>query len=176
MAAAFDRSTDKRKESQLDPFRRAVLRGLGILLPPLLTIVIFLWIGNTVAVRLLEPLENMARKGFLAAADIREAPELRANEFGEVTLIDDDVYCETGDGKFVPQIVFDKVREARGDEMPTAARAIYTEYINREWLRRDYVIPVFLSLFILVLYLLGRFLAAGAGRFPSGSIRTPTLS
>ena len=27
-------------ESALDPFRRAIVRGLGILLPPLLTIVI----------------------------------------------------------------------------------------------------------------------------------------
>src|SRR5688572_14164433 len=43
------------------PFRRAVLRGLGVLLPPLLTIVIFVWIGNTVAVYLLEPLESWAR-------------------------------------------------------------------------------------------------------------------
>jgi len=29
------------------PFRSAVLRGLGVLTPPLLTILIFLWIINT---------------------------------------------------------------------------------------------------------------------------------
>ena len=43
------------------PFRRAVIRGLGVLLPPLLTIVILLWIYNTVRLYALEPVESGVR-------------------------------------------------------------------------------------------------------------------
>lgn len=46
----------------IHPFRRAVLRGLGVVLPPLLTIVIFVWVGKTVAVYVLEPLERVAER------------------------------------------------------------------------------------------------------------------
>ncbi len=31
------------------PFRRAVLHGLGVVLPPLLTIVVFLWAWNLIS-------------------------------------------------------------------------------------------------------------------------------
>ena len=37
------------------PFRRKVLRGLGIMLPPLLTVVIFLWVYSTVQMYVLRP-------------------------------------------------------------------------------------------------------------------------
>src|SRR5690606_665707 len=42
---------------------------------------------------------------------------------------------------------------------------IYREYIDQEYLQRRYIIPVFLGVLILVLYLLGKLLAAGIGRF-----------
>ena len=40
------------------PFRRAVLHGLGVVLPPLLTIVLFLWAWNLISAYVLEPIEN----------------------------------------------------------------------------------------------------------------------
>ena len=43
------------------PFRRAVLRGLGVLLPPLLTIVILVWILSTVQDYVLTPFERTAK-------------------------------------------------------------------------------------------------------------------
>ncbi|MCA9269116.1 MAG: hypothetical protein KDA41_11630, partial [Planctomycetales bacterium] len=49
------RTEDKR----LHPFRRAILRGLAVLLPPLLTIVIFLWVWNTIRERVLLPVEGL---------------------------------------------------------------------------------------------------------------------
>ena len=33
----------QKKQGALSPFRRAVLRGMGILMPPLLTVVLFIW-------------------------------------------------------------------------------------------------------------------------------------
>jgi uncharacterized membrane protein len=80
------------------PFRSAVLRGLGVLLPPLLTIVILVWIWQTVKADLLEPVLTAMRNLF------------------SIELSD----------------------------------AI--------------VVPIFLIVFVAVMYLLGRFFAAGVGR------------
>lgn len=160
----------KRMKRPLDPFRRAVLRGLGVLLPPLLTIVIFLWVGNTVITYLLEPMETAMRAVLMEyATDIRpatdaaEAVPLAGSE--NVYQIGDNVYVRTEDKKFVPEHVYAAVQQKIGRRsMPATAHGIYEAYINREYLQRTYVIPVFLGMFILVLYLLGKFLAAGVGR------------
>lgn len=155
-------------ERSLDPFRRAVIRGLAILLPPLLTIVIFLWIGNTVATYMLDPMEDLAR-GVLVdyASDILDADEVgvEPNARG-IVVLDGEEYRATGDDKFVPSRVYGEVRKKLGnDPMPDTAKGIYTRYVDQTWLQREFVIPVFLCLLVLMLYLLGKFLAAGMGRF-----------
>jgi uncharacterized membrane protein len=151
------------------PFRRAVLHGLAILLPPLLTIVIFLWVGNTVNSYLLEPLERGARWVLVEkVADIRGADVVPADEIVRgVTTIDGEKYRLTPDNSnLVPASVYEYVRDHLGkDPMPATGKGIYTRYVNQRWLPREIVVPVFLCLFILVLYLLGKFLAAGVGRF-----------
>lgn len=168
---------------RIGPFRRAVFRGLGILLPPLLTIVIFLWVANTVAVYLLNPLENATRAVAVNYfADIRTPNDVdvHPNPGDKVTLdgqtyaftskgtisINDKVYHRTEDGRFIPAEVFEEVRKGVGrDPMPTTAKGIYSWYVEHYWLPKRFVIPVYLCLFLLVLYLLGKFLAAGVGHF-----------
>ena len=49
----------------LQPFRRAVLRGFGVILPPLLTILILLWIGNSVQKFVLSPVEWLSRQSIV---------------------------------------------------------------------------------------------------------------
>jgi uncharacterized membrane protein len=152
----------------LGPFRRAVLRGLAILLPPLLTIVIFVWVWNTVADYLLDPMENRARTVLIEyVADIRDAKNVPANQIvDKVATIDGKEYWATEDGRLIPRSVYDYVDEHRGTApMPSSARDIYTSYLNQTWLQRELVVPVFLCVFVLVLYLLGKFLAAGVGSF-----------
>jgi len=160
----------------LDPFRRAVLRGLAVLLPPLLTIVIFLWVGNTVVNYLLEPMENAARYVLLEyATDIRtgqevdgEVEEIKAGSPGTYK-IENDLYVLTEDDRYIPDLVYSSARRSLGKKpMPTSARGIYETYIDQQYLQRSYVIPVFLGVFVLVLYLFGKFLAAGMGRFVWG--------
>lgn len=176
-------TADVQAPQRMGPFRRAVLRGLGILLPPLLTIVILLWIGNTVALYLLEPLEQTVRWVMVDhLADIRSPSSTfrRPNnadavviEGGEYTVsaqgtvvIDDEVLQRTNDGKFIPLEVNEFVRSGVGrDPMPDTAKGIYTWYVDHKWLQPWFVVPVFLCVFLLVLYLLGKFLAAGIGRF-----------
>jgi uncharacterized membrane protein len=80
--------------------------------------------------------------------------------------IDDEQYRRTEDGQFVPVEVYHYVAASVGkNPMPRDAKAIYTWYVDNKWLPRHIVVPVFLCLFLLVLYLLGKFLAAGVGRF-----------
>ena len=70
------------------PFRLALLRGLGIMLPPLLTIVLFLWALNTVDTYVLRPIESMTR--YLIVASIQDIREFE--EFPEAeTQVDVDV-------------------------------------------------------------------------------------
>ena len=105
----------------LDPFRRAIVRGLGVLLPPLLTIVIILWVWNTVANYLLVPAENLARRGLVYSHDknIVPADEVPPNKIVEGgALIDDHPYRQTGDGQFIPAEHYD---EAEGPRRSRAA-------------------------------------------------------
>ncbi len=156
------------KKKRLGPFRRAVLRGLGVLLPPLLTIVILLWAGNTVNEYLLEPLVRSARWVMVEKfADIRDADTVPVADVVQgITTIDGEEFRQTGDEKFIPLTVYSHVRERLGNyPMPTTARDIYTRYINQTWLQRQFVVPLFVCVFLLIVYLLGKFLAAGIGRF-----------
>lgn len=152
----------------LDPFRRAVLRGAAVLLPPLLTIVIFVWVFNTVITYMLVPMEQTARWALEEyTTDIQpdrvdaEPVEGKPNQF----VIDDGLYVRTADERYVPLHVYDAVAKKVGRSTSKDAEVIYREYINQEYLQRQYIIPVFLGVLILVLYLLGKFLAAGIGRF-----------
>jgi uncharacterized membrane protein len=80
--------------------------------------------------------------------------------------IDGEEYRQTEDGRFVSAEVYHYVAERVGkNPMPRTATEIYAWYVNDKWLPRHIVVPVFLCLFLLILYLLGKFLAAGVGRF-----------
>jgi uncharacterized membrane protein len=167
-----------------------VLRGLGVVLPPLLTIVFFLWIGGTVNQYVLEPAKARARDIILwtVERDVRaalEEDELPEAQQGKEQPVVDGVaykrakdgtyvplkYSRLGSGEFVPDSVYQEVKEAdklRQGEAQTA-EAVYRRYVEVEYLPPILVIPFFLSVFILLLYLLGKFIAAGAGRFFYGS-------
>ena len=147
------------------PFRRAVMRGLAVVLPPLLTIVIFLWVGNTVATKLLDPLEDRAIRWVTwKIRDIRS--NLPVDPATGAATVDGVTYVQTADGKFVPQQVFATVEANLATQpMPSTAQGVYETYVQQTYLQRHITVPVFLIVFILVLYLLGRFLAAGVGNF-----------
>jgi len=158
----------EKKPRALDPFRRAVLRGLAVLLPPLLTIVIFLWVGNTVVNYLLEPMESGARSLLLGhfQGEILEqeqmGPEFVRDGTEETAHRS---FVQTKDGRVLPAGIYDFVRREVRGPMPGSADEVIKVYVERRFLRRHTVIPVFLCVFLMVLYLLGKFLAAGIGRF-----------
>ena len=188
------------------PFRRAVLRGLGVVMPPLLTLVLFIWAWATIDGYVLKPIENgldqvivffsmqsgvqdeisaevEADKVWVVSQDNERVPtatvmraagsvqgilskaksqgwRVASFEHGGV------VFVPLVDQTWIPQTVYDEVEESPGKTIMATATAqeVYERYVKVKYLPRWRTIPVFLILFIAILYLLGRFLAAGVGR------------
>ncbi len=163
-----DRSSQTDKSPAATPFRRAVLRGLGVVLPPLLTIVIFLWIGGTVQNYVLEPVTALAQRLVrLAVADIRQDEAIPTSERGKANpVLDGTSYQRLENGECVPKVVYDIVKFYPSEEgIPKTPSQVYRTYIRLTYLRPYVVIPAFMLVFTLLLYLLGKFMAAGIGRF-----------
>src|SRR5687768_15039884 len=112
------------------PFRSAVWQGLGVVLPPLLTIVIFFWIGNTVKQYAYDPVNRAAREVlYLRLADIR--PNLPdSNPTTRVTETADGPFVRVDGLNFVPLEVENLVRLHRdGRPMPETAADMYRRYV-----------------------------------------------
>ncbi len=163
------------------PFRRAVLGGLGVFLPPLLTILCFIWVGTTIHYYVIDPVEAGARNLIAhTMADIRE-PDSPA-QTGEIETFDGIPFHRTDNNRYVPQYVYDMVRIQDGDsraaEMP--APAIYRRYVELRFLKPYVTVPLILALFVIVLWLLGKLLAGGLGGllwtlFERGVYRIPLV-
>jgi len=139
------------------PFRRAVLHGLGVVLPPLLTVVFFLWAWNLISAYVLVPVEDAARSVIVASIwDVRTKKPVAAEEDG---------YRMLNSGEWIPAYVYENVKANPGPVLPQAALGYYERYVSVTWLRRSTVIPLFLAVFVLVLYVLGKFFGAGVGRW-----------
>jgi uncharacterized membrane protein len=144
-------------------FRRAVFRGLALILPPILTIVIFLWIFGTVQVYVLKPVTDATREALVWLVwDVRELPP--GSEARPTAQFDGKAYVRLDSGEYIPPAVADEVR-ANIPGKPPNARAAYEDYVNLRYLRPVIVVPVFILVFVLVLYVLGKLFAAGVGGF-----------
>lgn len=186
------------------PFRRAVLRGLAFVLPPLLTLVFFIWTWSVVERYLLRPLEGVAATAIvLSIKDVKKELPLDLDP-AEVEVIDKDgrrvplahflddanplpdlksqvarrggrvqqflhegrVYVAVKQtGKWIPDVVYKAVEANPGDQTPNTTDKYYDRYVRITYLRRTVVVPVFVCVFTLILYMIGKFVAAGIGRF-----------
>lgn len=155
-----------KKPKHRHPFRKAVLSGLGVVVPPLLTVLIFAWVINTTYRYVLAPVHSGVREAIVwAVADVREdLPGAKPGE--QIVAVANTNYYRMDNGKYVPLQVYEVVRRNRGDQpLPETGKGVYRRYVEVTYLRPYYAIPFFLSVFILLLYLLGKFMAAGIGRF-----------
>ncbi len=155
----------------LHPFWNAVLRGLGVVVPPLLTIAIVLWLVGTIQQYVLEPVVNGVQDLLVwGLADIRDEqafpfdPEARENP-----VLDGKEYQRLENGTYIPRQVYEMVKRRRGEEpMPRTGPYIYHAYVRLAYLRPYLMIPLFLCAFTLLLYVLGKLMAAGVGHFFGG--------
>ncbi len=148
-------------------FRSAVLRGIGVLAPPLLTVVILIWIISTTRQYLLEPVNVGAREGIVWFLSREIRTDLTVTDATKRTATVEGVpYQELDDGNFLPFAIYDRVRRDPGDDkMPQTAKGVLHRYVEVTYLRPYFAIPCFFAIFILLVYLLGKLMAAGIGRF-----------
>lgn len=157
-------------------FRRAILRGLGVVLPPLLTIVVLIWAWNTIDSYVLGPIEYRIQQaivwkiedtktGFPKGAIANNERRLDGFTFKGQRYVPD----PTG-RRFFPEYVKNIVDE-RADYFgpftpaPASAKAYWHRYVQLEYMPRTLVVPVFLIVFTTALYFLGRMFTFGLGRW-----------
>jgi uncharacterized membrane protein len=156
-------SQETRRPGQVaaHPFRRAVLRGLTVLCPPLLTVLVIVWAINTTKSYFLEPVTRWTRESVVwCIADVR-------HETGNAKTVEvnGQEYRRLEDGTCIPTSVYDVVQKQPGQPLPISGDDYYRRYVDLTYLRPYLTIPFFLSVFTLLLYFLGKFMAAGLGRF-----------
>lgn len=154
-----------RPKAKPRPFRRAVLRGMGLVLPPLLTLAIFLWVGSTIQKNVLEPVTAGASDvAVRLIEDIHTSlPDAVASPENPNVLVtpEGERYQRLASGELVPVRIYNRVRTG---QVPQTGHEAYRRYVQATYLRPAIVFPVFLCLFVMLMYLLGSFLAAGIGR------------
>jgi len=111
------------------PFRRAVLRGLAVLCPPLLTVLILVWVINTTKSYLLEPVTGWARESILwCVADVRY--DLPVQPTTKTAKVGDQVYRRLDNGTFIPESVYELVQRQPGQPPPTTGDEYYRRYVD----------------------------------------------
>jgi uncharacterized membrane protein len=158
-------------------FRGAVLRGLTLLLPPILTIVILVWAASTIDAYVLVPVKAASRETLAwAMSDVRALPRGEDPTKSSV-MIDGRRYDRLSSGQYVPDDVVAWLRtNVPNQPLPANGAEVYRRYVEARFLQPQAVIPIFVCLFVLVLYFLGKFLAAEiGGLFDWGILRLPMV-
>ena len=158
-------------KKKLHPARRAVLRGLGVVLPPLLTIVVFLWAWSVIESKILVHMETSAAWCLtLALEDSYDEPppgaEAKQVDGETVYFLNNKTYAQVESGGLVLNTIVERVRKnpIKGMEKPETPWQYNNQYVRIVFMPRYFVVPLFLAVFIVVLYLVGSFIAAGVGR------------
>jgi uncharacterized membrane protein len=169
--------TTRQGSASAHPFRRAILRGLAVLCPPLFTVLIVLWVVDTTKSYFLEPVTALARDGLAwGLADVREDLPAPSPATG-TTFYDGSEYRRLPNGEFIPETVYRAVQGAPREALSATATGaeFYRRYVVLRYLQPQFAIPFFLAVFILFLYFLGKFMAARIGVFFVGLFETLVL-
>lgn len=144
------------------------------MLPPLLTVVIFLWIAGTIKQYALEPVTEGTRNLLAWYWSKQDADKLAdpavirqvESQASQIELPDGERYLRLPGGTYVPKEVKEELVKDNPDGVVAVGnrRDVYRRYVELRYLQPQKVIPLFLCLFILILYLLGKLLGAGIGR------------
>jgi uncharacterized membrane protein len=165
------------------PFRTAVLRGLGVVAAPLLTLVILLWIVRTVDYYILEPVLDITRD--VVAREISDAhsqlPDVQPTADPTIVTSGGEQFKRLENDQYIPLSVYNTVmRLSPSQGPPETGQEAYRRWLDVTYLRPWIVGPIFLVAFALLMYLLGSMFAAGLGRafwgwFEQGIGRLPVV-
>ena len=162
-----------------NPFRIATLRGLAVVLPPLLTILVFAWAWNTIDRVVLRPVESLAQNCVAwSIEDIRDQADVD-NQIknavppgSNLTIVDGVPNFLPVDGtpmvrvgnQWIPKKVYETVIKKPGERELSTAHEYYKRYVQIRYLKRQLIIPALLAAFLALMYLIGKLLAVGIGR------------
>ena len=174
--------------------RSILFRGLGVVLPPLLTIVVLIWAWKTIENYVLRPTEWIVRTGVVSIFEyndgtFKEVPKgaiLDSAKPGHFFYEGYEYVPGPTGNRYLPFNVVDEVdRNAdyfHSDAPPlVSANAYWHRYVQVRWMRRSIVIPVFLIVFLTILYFMGRLFTFGLGRwffrgFDAAILRIPFVN
>ena len=181
------------KTTRSATFRRFVIRGLGVVLPPLLTIVVLIWAWNTIESYVLRPVESVVRTGLVFSVNqwfdgtFEEMPEGAIREADDSFMYEGNRYViDPARTKYLPEYVVENVDKksdyfSADTPSPKTANAYWHRYIEICWMPRSRVVPIFLIVFLTILYFLGRLFTFGLGRwffrgFDATILRIPVVN
>jgi uncharacterized membrane protein len=148
------------------PFRRAVLSGMAVILPPLLTIVIFVWIWGTLDSYVLTYVEAGIRRVIVREYQDEIHTVERPGPLPDRIEVEGVPHHRVVDGDYVPEEIYQQVKTyLAGEEVPKSAPKVIEVYVDSRYLKPQIVIPLFVCVVILVAYLLGKLMAARIGGF-----------
>lgn len=152
--------------AKLHPFASSIVRGLALVLPPLLTVVIFIWLGASVKNYVVAPIYHAARTSIVfVVSDIVREKQLPQNLQRRAEIeYRGKKYTRLGDGTYVPTEVDAAVRET-AHPIPVSGWAVYERYIEDQYLEPQFFFPLATLVFILLLYLVGKLVSVRLGRF-----------
>jgi uncharacterized membrane protein len=158
-------------------FRGAILRGLGVVMPPLLTVVVLIWAWNAISNYILRPMETGVRhaivwnlKDIRSDAPTTATPLDRDQRMSGFTYQGIDYVLDPTGHRFLPEYVVRYVDEnlhrvGPYEPAPGTAIAYWHRYVELGYMPRWIVVPLFLFVFLAVLYFFGRLFAHGIGRW-----------
>ena len=145
-------------------------------MPPLLTVVLLIWVWNAIDNYVLQPVETGIRYSIVRQLkDIKDSPPVGAVATDKENGVEAGFTFERktyvpGPAKqrYLPQTVVQYVDENIDSlgpfyPAPSSALAYWHLYVQMHYLPRYIVAPVFLFVFILAMYFLGRLFAFGFG-------------
>lgn len=151
------------------PIFSAIMRGFAIILPPLLTVVIFIWLGVSIKNYIVSPIYHGAKAGLIfLTADIVPDSQLSAEARQWEITRRGAAYVRLAEGKYIPKDIFNAVKDdttLRSLPMPRSAVAIYEHYFEMSYLEPQFFFPLVTLIFILILYLVGKLVSASLGKF-----------
>ena len=144
-----------------------------MVLPPLLTIVFLLWMLNSVRTYVLDPIVDLAE-----TVAVNQAWDVLDSRPTEAVVVEQDhhtnqatavrlgnkVYWRIPSDEWIPEEVYKRVRSHPSKNLPMTAREFYRRDVETRFFRPIFIVPLLLSLFTLLLYLLGKIIAVRVGR------------
>jgi uncharacterized membrane protein len=184
MSPTEHRHIDLPPHLRVSTFRRALLRGLGVVLPPLLTVVVLIWAWNAIESYILRPMESGARQVLVwTISDTKRSRPPEAELIDEAVPAQGFVYqgqryiADPTGHRYLPEYVVryvDNNLDVLGpyQSLPSTANAYWHRYIELQYLPRRFIVPLFLLVFLTVLYVLGRVFGHGIGRWIVNSLES----